>query len=189
MSKLNIEETLKESRKRMDTTVSAHRKGLESVRTNRASTGLIADLKANYYGSSVSFEHIARITVGSELTLLIEPWDRAAVEPIVKAIQESDIGVTPMVDGAVIHLNIPPLSEERRREIVRMIKKRSEEAKVSIRNARRSALDDIRSLEKDGECSKDEAHRAQGRLQGITDSATERVDEATNSKEKEIMQV
>ena len=132
---------------------------------------------------------IAQINVGDARLLVIQPWDKSSVRNVVRAIQMADIGLQPSVDGDLIRIVVPPLTEERRRDIVKMVTRRAEEAKVAIRNVRRDVQGRIRNMERDGEVSQDLARRAQDDLQKLTDDATKMVDAASSGKEKEVMQV
>ena len=132
---------------------------------------------------------IAQINVGDARLLVIQPWDKSSVRSVVRAIQMADIGLQPSVDGDLIRIVVPPLTEERRRDIVKMVTRRAEEAKVAIRNVRRDVQGRIRNMERDGEVSQDLARRAQDDLQKLTDDAVKMVDAASSSKEKEVMQV
>jgi ribosome recycling factor len=143
----------------MSDAVEAMDRDLNHIRTGRASTTLVERLLVDYYGTSTPLNQLASISVPESTTVVIQPWDRAVLGAIEKAIQKSDIGITPNVDGTVVRLNIPPLTEERRRELVKLVHKRMEQAKVEVRNHRRDAVDDIRKREKDGTLGADEAHR------------------------------
>ena len=138
---------------------------------------------------SKPLNQLAQINVGDARLLVIQPWDKNAVEPIAKAIQNSDLSISPSIDGAIIRLNLPPLTEERRRDLVKMVKSRGEEAKVSVRSVRRDAQDTIRMIEKEGEAPQDDCQRAQKDLQKLTDDASGLIDSETSSKEEEVMQI
>ena len=184
-----LQETLEEAKQRMAGSVEALKRDMTGVRTGRASTGLVDNLKIDYFGSDIPLNQLAQISIGDARLLVIQPWDKNAVDPIAKAIQNSDLSVSPNIDGAIIRLNIPPLTEDRRKDLVKMLKARGEEAKVSIRSARRDAQDTIRMIEKEGEASQDECQRAQKDLQKLTDDASGRVDSETATKEEDVMQV
>lgn len=186
---MSADETLADARKRMDGAVQAFARDMNSVRTNRASTGLVENVRVDYHGTEMPLDQLAQISVGDARMVMIQPWDKTAVDAVARAIQNSDLGMAPNIDGDVIRLNIPSLTEERRKDIVRMVRKRTEEARIAIRNVRRDAQDGIRTLEKNGEISQDEAKRAQTQLQKLTDEAVGRVDSAGTSKEAEVMQV
>ena len=184
-----LDETLDDAKDRMSQTLDALKKEMASVRTGRASTGLVDSLKVDYFGSEMPLNQLAQISVGDARLLVIQPWDKNAVDPIAKAIQNSDLSISPNIDGAIIRLNLPPMTEERRREQVRAVKARGEESKVSIRSYRRDAQDTIRMIEKDGEASQDDCQRAQKDLQKLTDDAVAEIDVETVAKAEEVMQV
>ncbi len=184
-----LDETLADARKRMSDTVEALKREMGSVRTGRAATGLVENLKIDYFGSEMPLNQLAQINVGDARLLVIQPWDKNAIDPIAKAIQNSDLSISPNIDGAIIRLNLPSLTEERRRDLVRSLKARSEESKISIRNTRRDAQDTIRMIEKEGEASQDDCQRAQKDLQKLTDDAVEKIEVEAAAKEEEVMQV
>ena len=181
-----LQETLDEAKQRMSGSVEALKRDMIGVRTGRASTGLVDNLKVDYFGSEMPLNQLAQINVGDARLLVIQPWDKIAVEPIAKAIQNSDLSISPSIDGAIIRLNLPPLTEERRRDLVKMVKSRGEEAKVSVRSVRRDAQD---TIEKEGEAPQDDCQRAQKDLQKLTDDASGLIDSETSSKEEEVMQI
>ena len=183
------QESLEDGRRRMDGAVSAYDKDMSGVRTGRASTGLVDNVRVDYHGTEMPLNQIAQINVGDARLLVIQPWDKSSVRNVVRAIQMADIGLQPSVDGDLIRIVVPPLTEERRRDIVKMVTRRAEEAKVAIRNVRRDVQGRIRNMERDGEVSQDLARRAQDDLQKLTDDATKMVDAASSGKEKEVMQV
>ena len=183
------QESLDDGRRRMDGAVNAYDKDMAGVRTGRASTGLVDNVRVDYHGTEMPLNQIAQINVGDARLLVIQPWDRSSVRSVVRAIQMADIGLQPSVDGDLIRIVVPPLTEERRRDIVKMVNRRAEEAKVAIRNVRRDVQGRIRNMERGGEVSQDLARRAQDDLQKLTDDAIKMVDAASSSKEKEVMQV
>ena len=183
------QESLEDGRRRMDGAVNAYDKDMAGVRTGRASTGLVDNVRVDYHGTEMPLNQIAQINVGDARLLVIQPWDRSSVRSVVRAIQMADIGLQPSVDGDLIRIVVPPLTEERRRDIVKMVNRRAEEAKVAIRNVRRDVQGRIRNMERGGEVSQDLARRAQDDLQKLTDDAIKMVDAASSSKEKEVMQV
>jgi ribosome recycling factor len=184
-----LQETLSEAKKRMSDTVEAFKREMAGVRTGRASTGLVDNLKIDYFGGEMPLNQLAQISVGDARLLVIQPWDKAAIDPIAKAIQNSDLSISPNIDGAIIRLNLPPLTEERRRDLSRSVKARGEDGKVSIRGSRRDAQDTIRMIEKEGEASQDDCQRAQKDLQKLTDDAVALIDSEASAKEEEVMQV
>ena len=183
------QESLEDGRRRMDGAVTAFDSDMSGVRTGRASTGLVDNVRVDYHGTEMPLNQIAQINVGDARLLVIQPWDRTSVQSIVRAIQMADIGLQPSVDGDIIRIVVPPLTEERRRDIVKMVNRRAEEAKVAVRNVRRDVQSRIRKMERDGEVSQDLARRAQDDLQKLTDEAVEMVDLASSTKEEEVMQV
>ncbi len=186
---MTTESVIKKTRKRMDNSIKAFRRDMSKVRTGHTSPDMLSSIKASYYGSMTPIDQMARVTLGEGRILMVEPWDSSAIEALVKAIQTSDMGLNPQVQGNIIRVTVPALNQERRQSIVRSIGARSEEARVSIRNTRRDTLEEIRSLEKTGECSQDDSRRAQGTLQKITDSATNQINEYASAKESEVMQL
>jgi ribosome recycling factor len=145
-------------------------------------------VQAEYYGALTPINQLGNITAPDARSLVIQPWDKTALEAIEKAIQKSDLGLTPMNDGSIIRINIPPLTEERRKELVKMIKKFGENAKVAVRNVRRDANEEIKKKEK-GEISEDESRRLQEEIQKLTDQYIQEIDKILAAKEKEIMEV
>ena len=183
------QESLEDGRKRMDGAVNAFDKDMSGVRTGRASTGLVDNVRVDYHGTEMPLNQIAQINVGDARLLVIQPWDRSSVRSVVRAIQMADIGLQPSVDGDIIRIVVPPLTAERRKDIVKMVNRRAEEAKVAIRNVRRDVQARIRKMDRDGEVPQDLARRAQDDLQKLTDDAIEMVNLASSSKEEEVMQV
>ena len=174
---------------RMADAVSAMERDFNHVRTGRASTAIVERLPIDYYGTSTPLNQLASISIPEPHQIVIQPWDRGVLGAIEKAIQRSDIGLTPNVDGTVVRLNIPPLTEERRLELVKVVHKRMEEAKVEIRNHRRDELDAIRKREKDGQIGADEAKREQERVEKLTHRWTDEVDRVGKAKEAEVLEV
>ena len=174
---------------RMSDAVGAMDRDLNHIRTGRASTSLVERIQVDYYGTPTPLNQLASISVPESTMVVIQPWDRGVLGAIEKAIQKSDIGLTPNVDGTVVRLNIPPLTEERRKELVKLVHKRMEEAKVEIRNHRRDAVDGIRKREKAGEIGADEAHREQEAVEKLTHRWTDEVDRVGAAKEQEVLEV
>jgi ribosome recycling factor len=169
--------------------VEAMERDFQGFRTGRASTSLVERLTVDYYGTQTPLNQLASISVPEAHQVVIQPWDRGVLSAIEKAILKSDIGITPSVDGTVVRLNIPPLTEERRKEIVKTVHKRMEEARVEIRNLRREANDAIKKEERDGVVGADDAHRFLDQLQKITDRAIAEVDRLGAAKEQEVLEV
>lgn len=184
-----IDEFLTDCDRRMDQAVDHLRRELTSIRTGRASPLLIEDLSIDYYGQPTPLKQIAGVSAPEARLLLIQPWDKGALSDIEKAIVASDLGITPSNDGNVIHLPIPQLSEDRRRDIVRLVKQRTEDARVAVRNIRRDIHDDLRELVAEKEASEDEFRRSEGSLQQATDKHVEALDALGQQKEAEVMQV
>ena len=166
----------------------ALRRDLSTLRAGRASAAMLDRVQAEYYGALTPVNQLGTINTPDSRTLIIQPWDKSALAAIEKAILKSDVGLTPANDGTIIRLNIPPLTEERRADLVKSTKKFGEEAKVAIRNIRRDANDDIKKKEK-GEISEDESRRHQDDIQKTTDRFVAEVDKILAAKEKEIMEV
>jgi ribosome recycling factor len=174
---------------RMADAVGAMERDLNHVRTGRASTAIVERVLVDYYGTPTPLNQLASISVPEPHQIVIQPWDRGVLGAIEKAIQRSDIGLTPNVDGTVVRLNIPPLTEERRLELVKGVHKRMEEAKVEIRNHRRDEVEAIRKREKDGSIGADEAKREQERVEKVTHRWTDEVDRVGKAKEAEVLEV
>ena len=174
---------------KMARAVESMERDFQGLRTGRASTSLVERLVVEYYGTPTPLNQIAGISVPEAHQIVIQPWDRSVLGAIEKAIQKSDIGLTPNVDGSVVRLNIPPLTEERRRDIVKAVHRRMEEAKVEIRNHRRDAGDALKKEERDGSLGSDAAHRDLDQLQKVTDRFIAEVDRLGAHKEHEVMEV
>ncbi|MCH7717896.1 MAG: ribosome recycling factor [Chloroflexi bacterium] len=184
-----IDETLADATKRMGKAVEALRRDLATVRTGRASPGLVEQLRVDYYGTPTPLKQLASITVPEARLLTVQPWDKGSLGAIEKAIQKSDLGLNPNNDGTIIRLVIPQLTEERRRELVRVVHKKAEDGRVAIRNVRRDDHEMLRDLLREKEISEDEEHRAQEQLQKITDRFVAQVDEVGQEKERELLEV
>jgi ribosome recycling factor len=182
-------ETLASAEHKMARAVEAMERDFQGIRTGRASTALVERIHVDYYGTQTALNQLAGISVPEPHQIVIQPWDRSVLGAIEKAIIKSDIGLMPNVDGTVVRLNIPPLTEERRRELVRVVHKRMEEARIEIRNLRREAADALKREERDGEVGTDEAHRQLEALQRTTDRYIAEVDRHGNVKEQEVLEV
>ncbi len=174
---------------KMDATIEVFRKELASVRTGRASIALLDGITVDYYGNQTPLNQVATLTVPEPRLITIQPWEQRLIPEIEKAILKSDLGLNPTNDGKLIRLAIPPLTEERRKELVKVVKKRAEEARVALRNIRRDVLEEIKKLQKEKNLSEDEVKRWNEEVQKITDSYIKKIDEMLNHKEKEIMEV
>ena len=184
-----IKEIVKETSDRMDKSVSALSNEFAAVRTGRASATLLDKLTVDYYGVPTPLLQIASINVPEPQLLVIQPYDKSAMANIEKAIQASDLGLTPNNDGIVIRLPFPPLTEERRKDLFKVCKNYAEEARVGVRNIRREANDKLKHAERDHEISQDDMYRAEEEIQKLTDSHTTEIDETLERKEAEIMEV
>lgn len=184
-----VDDVLGDAERRMQKAVEALKQDITSIRTGRASSALIERITVDYYGTPTPINQVASISVPEARLLVIQPWDRKLLTDIEKAIQKSDLGINPNNDGQVIRLAIPPLNEERRREMVKTLHKKLDEHKVAIRNVRRDAQDKFREREKKKEISEDELKRSTERLQKLTDRYIDEMDKVGKSKELEILEV
>jgi len=164
-------------------------KSFNKVRTGRASISLLDGIKVDYYGIQTPLNQVATLSVPESQLIVISPWDTSVIPIVEKAIQKSELGLMPTSDGKVIRISIPPLTEERRRELVKVVKKMSEECKITLRNARRDANNQLKNLKKESEISEDELYRHQDDVQKITDDYIKKTDEILSDKEKEIMEI
>jgi len=165
------------------------KKDLTTIRTGRANPNLLDNVKVDYAGVSTPINHLAGISVPDARLIVIQPWDKNTIRSIEKAIQASDLGLNPLNDGKVIRINVPPLSEERRQELIKVVHKRIEERKVTLRNLRRDAMNELKELEKSKDISQDENKRALDQLQKVTDICIATVDKIGQDKETELKQV
>jgi len=183
------QELKRKTAERMLRTIEALKKEFTSVRTGRASLALLDGIMVNYYDTQTPLQQLANLSIPDSRQIAVQPWDQKIIPDIEKAIMKSDLGLTPMNDGKIIRINIPPLTEERRKQLVKAVKKKAEEAKISIRNIRRDANEELRKLEKEKHLSEDEVKKIQEETQKITDSYIAKADEVLGHKEKEIMEV
>ena len=184
-----INEIHKDAQTRMTKSIEALRHDLVKVRTGRASTALVDHLKVNYYGSDVPLSQVASVAVSDARSLTITPWEKQIVGAVEKAILASDLGLTPNTAGTTIRLNLPALTEERRKELSKLVHGEGEDAKVAIRNIRRDANHHVKELLKDRKITEDEAARSEADVQKMTDKAIKDVDEVVRAKEQELMAV
>ena len=184
-----IDDVLADGDSRMDKAVEALKRDLNSLRTGRATPVLVETLSVDYYGTPTPLNQIATIAAPEARLLTIQPWDKQAMREIEKTIQKSDLGLNPSNDGNVIRVPIPPLSQERRKEMVKVLKQKVENGKVSVRNVRRDFVEQLRTMERNKEMSQDDSRRAQDKLQKFTDSHISGMDQVSSTKESEIMQV
>ena len=184
-----IDEIYQKTESKMKTAIESFRSELNRIRTGKASAAILDGIKVNYYGSIVPLNQAANVSVPEARLITIQPWDKSMISEIEKTIQKSDLGLTPMSDGHIIRLPIPSLTEERRLELVKQTKRLGEEIKISIRNSRRDANDEIKKAEKDSDVSEDDSHRGQKKIQELTDKFVNVVDDILKNKEKEIMEI
>jgi ribosome recycling factor len=184
-----IKDVLNDVKERMDKAIEALQSDLMSLRTGRASPALLERVRVDYFGAPTPLNQLATISAPEPRLLTIKPWDGSVIGAIEKAIMRSDLGLTPSNDGRIIRLNIPRLTEERRRDLVKLVGKRVEEGKVALRNVRRDGLEDLREMEKEKMISEDEMFEGRDELQKAIDTAAKRMDEIASAKEAEIMEV
>ena len=186
---LTPDAVLAEVSTKMDRTVDAFKRDLTQLRTGRATPALVENMVVDYYGAMTPLKQIASISAPDARAIMIQPWDTRSLREIEKSLMTSDMGFNPSNDGAIITVPIPQLNQERRQELVKILKRKIEDGKVSVRNVRRDGLESLRKLEKDKSISQDENRRAQDRLQKTTDGHTKQIDETGSAKEAEILQV
>jgi ribosome recycling factor len=184
-----IDNLLRETEDRMKKSLSALKRELATIRTGKATTALLDGVKVECYGQAMPLNQVASISVPESKLILIQPWDRTIVSDVEKAIHKSALGLVPNTDGSVIRLAIPPLTEERRHELVKIVRKHAEEARVSVRNIRRDSNDSLKKSQKDGTISEDDSRKRMDKVQEVTDQYIEDIDEALKNKEAEIMEV
>ncbi len=184
-----VEEVLSETNSRMTRSVEALRREMGTIRTGRASPTLVESLMVDYYGVPTPLNQLASISIPEARVIMIQPWDKQAMGDVEKGILKSDLGLMPNNDGAVIRINIPTPTEERRKELVRLVGRKVEEALVSVRNVRRDSLEQYRKMEKEKDISQDESRRAQEQLQVLTDTYSEQMNALKAEKEAEVMEV
>ncbi|MDD6088749.1 MAG: ribosome recycling factor [Desulfovibrionaceae bacterium] len=180
---------LKDLEKSMEKTIVSLEKDFSRLRTGRATTALVDGIKVDYYGTMTPISQLASVAVPDSRTITIQPWDRGAFSSVEKAIMKSDLGLTPVNDGKVIRISIPPLTEERRKELAKVSKKYGENAKVAVRNLRRDANQDLKKMEKDKLISEEDLKKAMDDVQKLTDRFVAKVDEKCREKDKEIMEI
>ncbi len=174
---------------KMEETLKVLKRDLAAIRTGRASLSLLDGLTADYYGTATPLNQVASLSIPESRTILIQPWDKTILKEVEKAIQKSNLGLVPANDGKVIRINIPALTEDRRRELVKIAKKMAEDARVAIRNVRREANEELKRLEKEKKITEDALHRSNDEIQKKTDQHIETVNQILAAKEKEIMEV
>ncbi len=186
---MEIKKVYTDTQDRMQKSVDAIKREFASIRTGKASTSLVEGIKVDYYGSMTPLSQVASVSIPDPKLLVIQPWEKKLIPEIAKAIQKSDLGLNPLTDANVVRLPIPPLTEERRKDLVKLVKKISEEGKIAVRNIRREANDQFKNAEKEKEISEDDSRKAQERVQEITDEFIESIEELVKKKEEEIMKV
>lgn len=184
-----IEDTLLDAEDRMDKAVTALANTLDSIRTGRASTALVEHLHVTHYGQPMALNQLATLAAPEATLITVTPWDAGTVNTIMKAIQTSDLGINPSTDGRVIRLPVPPLNEARRKELVKQVSAKAEEARVAVRNVRRHAVDELRKLLKAGEVPEDDERRAEEEIERLTHAHNDRIDAVSKAKEREVMDV
>ena len=184
-----INDILNETKSKMKASLASFEEDLHGMRGNRASTGLVDRLPVDYYGQETELRQLATISTPEAMQILIRPYDAGSVKAIEKAIQSSDIGINPNVDGQVIRLNMPQLTRERREQLVKVVSRRTEEARIAIRNIRRSANQDLQDFEKEKLISEDEQKRGMDEVQKLTDEYIEKIDQLGKEKEKDLLEV
>jgi ribosome recycling factor len=173
----------------MDKTIDALRKEYQKVRTGRASTGLLDEIRVDYYGTPTPLNQLATLAVPEPRTITLQPWEAKVIPVIEKAIMNANLGLTPSNDGRLIRLNLPPLTEERRKDIVKQLRKMAEDAKIAARNIRRDSIDELKKLEKEKKITEDDLKRGEKEVQDVTNSHVAKIDEVLAHKEKEVMEV
>jgi ribosome recycling factor len=184
-----IDELLQDAREHMDKSVDATRHKFGSVRTGRASTALLDRINVDYYGAQTPLKQLATVSAPEARLLTVQPYDKSSIKNIERAIMESDVGLTPNNDGQIIRLQVPELTEERRKELVKVVRHLAEEGRVAIRNIRRDVMHDLRELRDAGEAGSDDEHRAEEALQKLTDEKVKELDAVLKAKEEEILEV
>jgi len=184
-----IDDIYKDARQRMDKTVSVMSANFSKIRTGRASTGLLDQVTVEYYGTEVPLNQAANLATEDARTITVTPWEQSMVQPIEKAIMAADLGLNPSTAGKVIRIVLPPLTEDRRRDLVKVVRQEAEDARIAIRNIRRDANQDAKELVNEKAISEDEQRHAEERIQTLTDEHTDRIDHLLADKEQEIMTV
>ncbi|WP_461834290.1 ribosome recycling factor [Desulfothermus sp.] len=184
-----MEKVFKDCENRMKKAIEKLKRDFNKLRTGRASASLVEDILIDYYNTPTPLKQLASISIPDSRTIAIQPWDKNAMGDVEKGIMKSDLGLTPVNDGKMIRINIPPLTEERRKELVKVAKKYAEEAKIAIRNIRREGNETLKKMKNNKEITEDDLYNGQDEIQKITDKYIEKVDEIFKEKEKEIMEI
>lgn len=183
------DQIIKNINSKMSSSVDYFQEELSGMRTNRAHTGLVSGMTIDYHGTNMKLSELGQISVSDGSMIIIQLWDKSAINSVAKDIEASDIGINPSIDGDIIRLVVPALNEERRLELVKSLKKKAEDAKISVRNIRRNGMDEIKLLEKSSDISQDESRSLQSQIQKITDESIELLSEISKEKENELMEV
>ena len=186
---MDIDTILLDTEERMEKALAALERDFQKLRTGRATTALVDGIKADYYGTPTPISQMASVAVPDSRTITIQPWDKGGISVVEKAILKSDLGLTPVNDGRIIRINIPPLTEERRKELVKVARKYTEDAKVAVRNVRRDANDSLKKLEKEKAITEDEQKKAEAEVQKLTDKFVADADKRSKAKEKELRDI
>lgn len=184
-----LQEIYQDTRERMLKAIEATQRDFSTLRTGRASVGILDNVRVNYYGVATPLNQVGTVTVPDAQTLSVQPWEPAMIPEVEKAILGANLGITPNNDGSVIRMSVPPLTEERRKELAKQVKKYAEDGRVAVRNIRRSSNEMIKDLEKEKEISEDESKKAQDEIQKITDTHIQQIDDLAKHKESELMKV
>jgi len=184
-----MQEVYEDCKEKMEKAIKTLEKDFSKLRTGRASTSLVEDLVVDYYNTPTPLNQLASISIPDSRTIAIQPWDKSSIGNVEKAIMKSDLGLNPINDGKVIRINIPPLTEERRKELVKVAKKYTEDTKIAIRNIRREANDTLKKMKNDKELSEDEMYKGQEQVQKLTDDFVAKSDQLLSEKQKEIMEM
>jgi ribosome recycling factor len=184
-----IKDIIKDAENRMKKSIEALKTDLTKLRTGRAHTSLLDHITVSYYGSESPLSQVASVTVSDPRTITVTPWDQSMVQAVEKAIMQSDLGLNPITAGKVIRVPLPPLTEERRKDMIRVVRHEGENARVAIRNIRRDANSDLKSLNKDKEITDDELRQAEDAIQKVTDKYVKEVDQVLDAKEKDLMAI
>ena len=184
-----MKQVISDAESRMKKSLAAMEEEFDTIRTGRASAALFEKIKVEYYGNPTPLNQVASISIPESRLVVIQPWDKGLLNEIEKAIQKSELSLNPSNDGKVIRINIPPLTEERRKEYVKVAKNMAEQARVAVRNIRRDANDELKKQQKSGDISEDDAKRGEDEIQKLTDSHVEKINTALEEKEKEILEI
>ncbi len=184
-----VDDVVKQANQKMEKALFATKREFGTIRTGRASPSLVEGIHVNYYGTPTPLKQLATISVPDIKLIVIQPWDPSCIKDVERAIQQSPLDIMPTNDGKVIRINIPPLSEERRQELIKVTKKMAEDGRVSIRTIRRDAIEQVRQLEKNGKATEDEKFNTRKDVQELTDKYIEKIDEALKQKENELLEV